>query len=275
VAPAQPNWQQSRLPPKPANRTTPAAHDIPFETLRVPGAAGTLELWHLPLPSARGLAVMFHGHRAMKSALLEEAKALRALGLAVVLADFRAAGGSDGDVTTIGWEEADDVLRVVDAASTLSEGRPIVLFGTSMGAVAILRAASLRPLSAAAAILEVPFDTLENAIANRFRALGWPAYPATWAVMLYGGLFVGLDTFAFRPVDFAPALAMPVLVLKGAADPTVTDAEIRRIVASLPGPKELVVLPEVGHFGLLRADRAGWTNAAAAFLDNHLPAAPR
>jgi len=274
VAPAQPAGLQHWLPAKPANRATPAAHGIPYETLHVPGAAGALELWHLPSPSRRGLAVMFHGHRAMKSALMGEARALRALGLGVVLADFRAAGGSDGEVTTIGWDEADDVLRVLDAATTLAADRPLVLFGTSMGAVAILRAATLRPLPAQAAILEVPFDSLENAVANRFRALGLPAYPATWAVLLYGGLFVGLDAFAFRPVEFARSLAVPTLVIKGGVDPTVTEAEIRGVVAALPGSKQLVLLPQAGHFGLLRADPAGWTAAVASFLDIHLPAPP-
>ncbi|WP_162915188.1 alpha/beta hydrolase [Desertibaculum subflavum] len=275
VAPPAPWGPQHWLPPKTANHTTPAAFGFAYETLRVPGAVGVLELWHLPLPSARGLAVMFHGHAAMKSALLEEARALRALGLAVLLADFRASGGSDGEVTTIGWREADDVLRVLDTAATIAAGRPLVLFGTSMGAVAILRAATLRPLPAAAAILEVPFDTLEHAVANRFRALGMPAYPATWAVLLYGGLFVGLDPFAFRPVDFARSFDLPTLVIKGGADPTVTEDEIRNVVAALPGPKQLTLLPKAGHFGLLRADRAGWTSAVAGFLDAHLPTPPR
>jgi hypothetical protein len=275
VAPPLADGWRRWLPPKPANHATPAAFGIPFEILRVSGSAGTLEMWHLPLPSARGLAVMFHGHLAMKSALLEEARALRDLGLAVLLVDFRASGGSDGEVTTIGWHEADDVLRVLDAALPIAAGRPLVLFGTSMGAVAILRAATLRPLPAAATILEVPFDTMENAVANRFRALGVPAYPATWAVLLYGGMFVGLDAFAFRPVDFARALDMPALVLKGGADPTVTEAEIEGVVAALPGPKRLVVLPDAGHFALLRADRAGWTGAVAAFLGAHLPASPQ
>jgi uncharacterized protein len=93
--------------------------------------------------------------------------------------------------------------------------------------------------------------------------------------MLYGGLFAGLNPFAFRPADFAPSLAMPALVLKGGSDRTVTEAEIRGLADALPGPKQLVLLPRAGHFGLLRADRDGWTSAVAGFLDAHLPAPSR
>ena len=72
----------------------------------------------------------------------------------VMLVDFRGCGGSQGDRTTIGWNEAKDVsATLLWVKATLGESAP-VLFGHSMGAVAILRAVAVEGVQPRAVIAD-------------------------------------------------------------------------------------------------------------------------
>jgi pimeloyl-ACP methyl ester carboxylesterase len=80
-----------------------------------------------------------------------------------MLVDFRGCGGSQGDRTTIGWNEAKDVsATLLWVKATLGESAP-VLFGHSMGAVAILRAVAVEGVHPRAVIADAPFGRLLRA----------------------------------------------------------------------------------------------------------------
>src|SRR5262249_1798820 len=98
------------------------------------------------------------------------------LGYSTFLVDFRGSGGSGGNVTTIGVSEAEDVASAWEYARKLTPGQPVVLFGQSMGAAAVLRALSLRTAEPAAVVLECPFDRLLSTVENRFTSMGLPAF---------------------------------------------------------------------------------------------------
>ena len=111
---------------------------------------------------------LFHGYAACKAYLLKEAQALHRMGYAVLLVDFRGSGGSSGNVTTIGVDEADDVSRVWEYARLSWKDQPVIFYGQSMGSAAILRALALHEdIRPAALVLECPFDKLRSTVANR------------------------------------------------------------------------------------------------------------
>jgi pimeloyl-ACP methyl ester carboxylesterase len=75
------------------------------------------------------------------------------------------------------------------------------------------------------------------------------------------------------PVALAPRIRVPVLLLHGAHDRETPPSHSARVLASLGGPHELVVLPGVGHDEILGREEA-W-RAIDAFLAVVAPRASR
>lgn len=253
--------------PRPTNARTPADVGLPFEAHEALASDGVrLELWRVPTPGARAVAVLGHGHAGSKAALLEAARELRALGVEPLLLDFRGSGGSAGDTTTIGVHEALDVAAAVDLARRLAPGRPLVLHGTSMGAAAALRAVHAHGVAPDALLLESPFDRLVTTVEHRFEAMGLPAWGCARLLLFWGGVRRGFDPFEHAPVEYAASVRCPTLVLGGADDPWVRPDELRAVAAATRGPTQVVVLEDVGHEGLLRHRPGAWRAAVQDFL---------
>ena len=253
--------------PRPVIRETPANFDLAFETHRFRTGDGlTLEAWRLPTADPKGMVLFFHGYADSKSSMLTEARIFREMGYEAVLVDFRGSGGSDGDTTTIGFLEAEDVWASVVNAGRWPASRNLVVFGSSMGAVAVLRAASLHDLPVRGLILQSPFASLLETVEHRFHKMQAPTFPAAPLLVFWGGVQGGFDGFAHNPVHYAENVREPVLLMHGERDPLACIAEARAIYDRLPGRKELVVFPKASHVSLFRADRPRWRRAVEGFL---------
>ncbi|MBI3297645.1 MAG: alpha/beta fold hydrolase [Elusimicrobia bacterium] len=231
--------------------------EVPYRTIRFPTSDGlTLEAWYVPAERPKGTAIVLHGYAGEKSSMLTRATALRELGWSCLLVDFRGVGGSDGRETTLGWKEAEDVLAAVRFTRAAFPGKTAV-YGVSMGAVAALRA--LGPLGAKADVLiiESPYDTLERTTRARFTMMGLPSWPAADALLFWGGLHAGFSSGDFAPMAFAETVTAPTLVFHGAGDRYVSEEDAHRVAMALP-KGTLVVFPDCGHSGFLKADPEKW-----------------
>ena len=114
----------------------------------------------------------------LQKSLLPEAAVWRELGYDTLLVDFRGSGGSSGQVTTLGYLEAEDVAAACNYARRQLGMTRTVLYGISIGAAAILRAVARGDVDPAALVLECPFDRLLSTAQNRFAAMGVPSFPA-------------------------------------------------------------------------------------------------
>jgi uncharacterized protein len=230
-----------------------------------------LESWYLPREDARGVAVLFHGYGGTKGDLLREARVFHDLGLAAFLVDFRGGGGSEGDESSIGFHEAQDVTAATTYARTLPGRLPVVVYGISMGAAAVLKADAETPLGARALVLECPFDRLSTTVDHRFEVRHVPAFPLSNLLVFWGGWRQGFDGFAHNPVDYARRVRTPALVFSGSEDELVTPDEAGGIARALAGPSEHVVCPGVGHASCLRGRPPLARDALARLLDAVLP----
>jgi uncharacterized protein len=192
----------------------------------------------------RGIVALFHSYATSRASLLHPARTFHDLGYAVMLVDFRGSGGSSGADTTLGVREAEDVAATVAYMQQHWPHPPIVLYGVSMGSAAIMRAIAFHAVQPAAVILESPFDRLTHTTRHRFEAMGLPAFPATDVLLLWGSVQQGFNAFDHNPVEYARSITCPVLLLYGAHDPRVTEAETQAIFEKLAGKKQLVRVPE-------------------------------
>jgi alpha-beta hydrolase superfamily lysophospholipase len=254
--------------PHPRHRRTPADLPLPYERRWATTSDGLrLESWHVHAPEARGTVLLLHGYAAAMDSMLDPARELRALGWSSCLVDFRGSGGSAGSRTTLGVEEARDVAAGWRAArASTAPGRPVVVYGASMGAAAALRAVAHEGVRPDGLILAAPFDRLLHTVANRFQSLGVPAFPAAHLLVFWGGLQHGFDGFAHNPEDYAAAVRCPTLVLHGSADERATAAEARRLFARLAGPKDFHLFEGLGHESFLSRRPVEWRATVASFL---------
>lgn len=262
--------------PRPASGRSPGSLDPSCRALSIDSAQRiTLAAWYCGERDRIPLVILFHGYAAEKSSLLPEARALLELGASVLLVDFRGSGGSSESYTTLGAREAEDVKAATEHAGQTLGHRSLILYGQSMGAAAILRAVSTQGVTADGVILEGVFDTLPNAVRNRFRALGVPAFPSAELLVLWGGWRAGFDGFALRPVTDAASLRAPALFLHGADDRRATLGQAERVYAAVPGGKSLHVFDAAGHGALVAQHPSAWRAAIADFLQQASTAVPR
>jgi alpha-beta hydrolase superfamily lysophospholipase len=270
-------WDKARLflgtlaLPRPINRQTPADQRLDFATLHFAGAHGLrLEAWRIPGRDDQPVVLLFPGYGGSKDSLLANAHEFHRIGCETWLVDFHGVGGSQGHTTTIGWDEADDVAAASREAMRLRPGAPQILFGTSLGAAAILRAAHLHTIAPAALILECPYDRLVTTVGHRFRALGLPAFPIADLLTFWGGVQLGFNGFALNPVDYARDVRCPTLLLEGDRDVRVGQSNARAIASALGPNGTFELFPGLGHAFYVQRAPEKWRSAVQGFLAAHL-----
>lgn len=255
--------------PRPVASATPADRGLAFEEGRIKLDNGIcLSYWRVPREGAKGLAMLFHGYSTEKSALLPEAAMFHELGYEVFLVDFRGSGGSSESYTTIGCAEAEDVAAAWRHVT--ADGRPprIVMYGHSMGGVAILRAIREHGVRPDAVVVEAVFDSMLRTIGNRFNAMALPAFPGAHLMVFWGGREFGFDGFRHNPEEYARAVTCPILFIHGQDDPRARVEEGRRVFDAVPAstPKEFVEFGGVGHESCSVKYPAEWQSAVGKFL---------
>jgi alpha/beta superfamily hydrolase len=187
------------------------------ETFDLAGPMGRLEaILMRPAQPERAAAVICHAHPQHGGimhfkVLFRAAKALQEHGVAVLRFNFRGVGRSEG-VYDHGIGEQDDVCAAVDEMARRFPGLPQVAGGFSFGSVMALIVGGGDP---------------------RVRAL----------------LAMGIPIVHVRePGAFLDTCRKPRLFIQGENDEYGDRARIDSLVAPLPEPKSLVVVPGSDHF---------------------------
>lgn len=231
----------------------------PFDCVR-------LGAWYVDRGPKTPLVVLFHGYGAEKTSLIPQAKVFLKLGASVLLVDFRGSGESSEAYTTIGFREADDVAAVVEYTHAVLPHSAVILYGQSMGAVAILRAVSANGVKPEAVILEAVFDTMLNTVRHRFEAMGVPSFPSAELLVFWGGVQAGFNAFAHEPVVYAKSVTCPALFMHGTDDPRARLEEGLRVYAAVTGAKQFKQFAAVGHESYALRYPAEWEVTVDSFL---------
>jgi uncharacterized protein len=195
---------------------------VQTESFDFPGPAGLIEAV-LMRPEAAPVAgaVVCHAHPLHGGMMhfkpvFRAAKALQLQGLAALRFNFRGVGRSQG-LHDGGVGEQDDVRAALDQVEERFPGLPLVVGGFSFGSVMALRVGITDPRVRAIFALGVPLSMVGN-------------------------------------LDFVGGSTKPRLFVQGENDVFGPAASLRSMVDALPEPRELVAIPESGHFFAGRLD---------------------
>lgn len=248
--------------PKPTRTALPR---LSFQTLQIKSDVN-LEAWLVRTNPSKGTVILFHGYSGEKSALITRAEQFTKLGYNTMLVDFMGSGGSEGVGTTIGYAEAREVKDCYDYLASTGE-KNIHLFGTSMGAVAILKSLRDYEMSPASIILECPFGSFYKTVCARFDMMNVPSFPMAGVLTFWGGFQQGYWYFGHNPSRYATSVTCPTLLLFGEDDDRVSIEETEKIYGNLNGPKTLVTYPGVGHNIYTPENEHKWFADVALFME--------
>lgn len=248
--------------PRPENREKPLR---PFETVKIKSNK-EIEAWLMKTDKPqKGTVIMCHGYGSKKSSMLGRADFFLDAGYHTLLIDFMGSGGSEGLQTTIGFQEAEQVKSAYDYIKEGGEDH-IVLFGCSMGAVAIMKAQNDYQLQGTSLILECPFGTMLETVQARFSIMKVPSFPMDRLLVFWGGVQNGFNGFTHNPEDYARGITCPTLLLCGQKDDRVSMKEINSIFRNLAGPKTLRTYPLAGHENYMNKYPEEWSRDVMGFL---------
>lgn len=250
--------------PRPVNKKYPTSD---YETITLQSNR-KIECWLIKAANPKGSVVICHGYSGDKSKMLDKAEVFAGLGYNALITDFMGSGGSEGDQTTIGYLEAEQVKTCFDYLAKEGE-RNIWLFGTSMGAAAVMKAVSDHQLKASGLILECPFGTMYQTVCARFKTMNVPVFPMAGLLVFWGGTLNGFWAFGHNPHEYAKQIKCATLLLHGGDDEKVSMEEINGIFTNLTGKKDLKIFPGAGHENYLTKYKTEWTGYVKMFMESN------
>lgn len=247
--------------PKPKNVKFPTQN---FQTIKLKSNK-EIECWLIKSKESRGTVILFHGYGADKSSMIDKSDEFVNLGFNTMLVDFMGSGNSEGNQTTIGYKEAEEVKTTFDYLKQKGE-KNIYLFGTSMGAVAIMKCINDTQIQPKGIIIECPFGSMYKTVCARFKKMNAPTIPMAGILLFWGGIQNGFWGFSHNPSEYATNIHCPTLLLYGEKDKSVSREEINEIYKNLNGTKNLVIYKETGHENYLIKNKTEWTKNISRFL---------
>jgi fermentation-respiration switch protein FrsA (DUF1100 family) len=206
-------------------------------------------LWWPPKDRRGAVIAFFHGNAGHAGHRIDKVAPMVGAGQGVLLVGYRGYGGNPGKPDQSGL-----IADSAAAATWLEQkvgGRPIVLYGESLGAAVAVQLAVAG--HGDAVVIECPFDRLASAAARRY-----PWFP------MRNMLRDPWDSLAV-----IGRLRQPLLWLHG-SDDQVTPLDLgEKLYAAVPGPKQQMVIQGAGHCDFL--DRPEVLRRVLGFL----AAAPR
>jgi hypothetical protein len=212
--------------------------------------------------------LLLHGLGGANNNMLLYAEFLAHAGFGIFMIDLRAHGSSDGDTSTYGLREADDVAGAVDYLLTRLDvnGQRIGALGISLGAQAALRGA-LKTEHLQALVLEGlnPFVLRDHG--GRPRTLRrWLNYPANWLYYkLYHFMAGGSDTGVLEVIG--RVTPRPIfLIASGEKDMYFN----RLFFRAAQEPKELWEIPQGEHGAAILQDSHAYIQRVVEFFNKTL-----
>jgi pimeloyl-ACP methyl ester carboxylesterase len=238
----------------------PAVEDVSFRS------HDGLVLRGFYVPSRNGaVVVMGHGLESNRMFFLPDVEMLARHGYGALFFDWRAHGESDGEVSTWGDREQDDLSSAIDYASSrpdVSGGR-VAAMGFSIGASAVAMEAAHDP-RVRAVVLEALSSSFADEMQSKMGSRGFVSVWPAQAMMRYYGVIPD----HIRPIDHVWRISpRPILFIAGSRDEDTPPSAVERSYGAAREPKRLWVVEGAGHGEYEKVDPRGCEDVVTGFLD--------
>ena len=212
--------------------------------------------------------LLIHPLGSSNDNMLIYAEFLANAGYGVFMIDLRAHGSSDGDTSTFGLCEAEDVAGAVDYLLSRLDvnGQKIGVLGISLGAQAALRGALKTDCLRALVLEGLGPVTLSDHGGKPKSLRRWINYPFNWIYYhVYEFMIGGKDTSVMEAISqIAPR---PILLIASGEK----DIYFNRLFFQAANePKELWELPHGEHGGAILEDSKTYMQHVVEFFDKTL-----
>ncbi len=239
-------------------RKMPARLGLPFQSVSFPSRDGLLlRGWLIPHPEAEVNFILCHCYPSNRSEMLFWVGLLKNFPINYLVFDFRAMGESEGNLTSFGINEMNDVLGAVDflAADNGTSQLPVGAIGISMGGAAALMAAA-EDERIGAVVSHGAYATLQSAVEQRYRAV-FGRFGPFFAdqVAKAGQPWLNMDLSQVGPLLHIGRLApRPTLLFHGKRDRIVSPQDAIQLLKAAGSAAHLELLPRSGHVRVNRSD---------------------
>lgn len=206
-----------------------------------------------PVKVVQNKTILFlHGAGGNKSYFRRRMEGLRQLGFAIFAVDYRGYGESKGNFPSEAQVYADSELawNYLTQTRKLPPGQ-IVIYGESLGGAIAINLATNHP-DAGGVIVQSSFTSMA-AIAQHRPLL--PLFPVNL-----------LLTQRFDSIAKVRHLQVPILFIHGTADQTVPAEMSQQLYDAASQPKQLLLIPNVGHNSIYRPGKDSYLKAIQQFL---------
>jgi fermentation-respiration switch protein FrsA (DUF1100 family) len=208
----------------------PADFGLDYEDVRFRTDDGVmLHGWYVPAKSCRAVLLFCHGNAGNISHRLDNVKRLHAVGLSVLIFDYRGYGLSEGNITEKGFYRDAEAAHEIARRIADDQSVELVVFGRSLGGIAATHIAANRTCSGV--ILESTFTDLASMTSFHFP-------------LPFAGAAVGER---FNAAGSIPHVTAPLLFFHGNRDQIVPFELGRDLYEAANQPKQFVTLEGAGH----------------------------
>ncbi len=223
-------------------------------------------------PKNKGVIILAHGWDSDKQGMLNYSKFFYKNGYNSLLLDLRGNGESEGDYTSLGYYEANDVLgaiRFVKSRNDLKNNK-IGALGLSMGGAAIIKTAEDNNELSAIAV-DSTYPNINQNAARRFKKVyGFPKFPFATSITFFGGLILGVNGFGLAPEKYVSNVHSPIMIIQGTQDDQVTIEDANQIYRNANEPKFLLLVENGKHANSYTANPNLYEKSAIEFFDKYL-----
>jgi dipeptidyl aminopeptidase/acylaminoacyl peptidase len=247
----------------------PANFLFPIENVSFKSTDGlTLKGWYAPDKSANKVIILLHGHKANRRSMYDRALLFRQAGYGVILYDARGCGESEGEQTSAGYKETNDLIGCINYLHSRGV-TDIGCVGISQGGATILLAAE-KLTEVRFVICESAYDEMSKTLDNRFQLL--LHVPAK-----LGGIFfipiteyaLGLKVAEICPIKHIKQLKCPIMIISGEIDNRVLKEDTIHLFNEGNQPKQLWIVPKAGHWDLYNFDSANYAIKVLGFIKQY------
>lgn len=228
-----------------------------------------------PEKDAKMTIIFGHGYKGNRFedhiSFFDMAQDLLARDYRIIMFDFRYAGESEGEMSTVGAKEQLDMLGAIDYVTDHYNEVPIGLLGMSMGASTSLLAAA-KSDQVIAVVADSPFSDLEDYLKVNLPV--WsdlPDFPFTPVIMTIMPLITDLDPKEASPISVLEDIApRPVLFIHNRGDGSIPYTESKMMADKYPDDFSLWITEGEGHVKSYQQNKLDYINKVDEFYTNAL-----